>query len=124
VQLGSSLSHYKGSASQAKIAHSKTNQVEQRTGVSFPELARDTMRLSLYVISKAGFNVRCSWPGRESEDDAEGSMSATEIKGNHKMSYTDSLEILLHNLIAVIILPSWLLRKYAAILRLRRLTLL
>jgi hypothetical protein len=46
------------------------------------ELGKDAMRLSLHVISRAGFGVRCLWPGAtESEKDEmeAGSMSSTEI---------------------------------------------
>jgi hypothetical protein len=84
---------------------------KKTVGTLVNEMARDTMRLSLYVISRAGFNVRCVWPGRERESNSEGLMSATEIKGNHKMSYVASLETLLHSLVAVITLPIWLLGK-------------
>jgi hypothetical protein len=81
-----------------------------RAGIVVNELARDTMSLSLYVISRAGFNVRCVWPGKESEgDDSEGMLNAAKIQGNHKMSYAASLETLLHSLVAVILLPIWLL---------------
>jgi hypothetical protein len=78
------------------------------------ELGRDTMKLSLGVISRAGFGVRCLWPAAgASADDAvpEGSMSSTIIPPGHAMSYVESLETLLHYVIAVLMLPLWLLSK-------------
>jgi hypothetical protein len=68
--------------------------------------------LSLYVISRAGFDVRCGWPGRESEGDAEGAVSATEVPKGHSMSYVDSLETLLLRMIVLFIFPTWLIGEF------------
>jgi hypothetical protein len=75
------------------------------------ELSKDTMRLSLHVISRAGFGVRCLWPGAADSEKAEGSMDSNVIPEGHEMSYTNSLETLLHRIIAVLMLPDWLLSK-------------
>jgi hypothetical protein len=82
-------------------------------GVLVLGLGKDAMRLSLHVISRAGFDVRCLWPGSTAEMDGvqEGSMSSTVIPEGHKMSYTESLETLLHRIIAVLLLPDWLMSK-------------
>jgi len=45
-------------------------------------LGKDAMRLSLHVISRAGFDVRCLWPGAklsEKECVDEGSMDSTTV---------------------------------------------
>ncbi|QDS72315.1 hypothetical protein FKW77_007539 [Venturia effusa] len=76
------------------------------------ELSKDTMRLSLHVISRAGFGVRCLWPGATDAEKAEGSMDSNVIPQGHEMSYTNSLETLLHSILALILMPDWLL-KYA-----------
>jgi hypothetical protein len=81
-------------------------------GVLVGELSHDAMRLSLNVISRAGFDVRCGWPGGESEGDTEGSMSATEVPKGHSMSYVDSLETLLLRLIALFVFPIWVLGEF------------
>jgi hypothetical protein len=75
------------------------------------DLSKDTMRLSLHVISRAGFGVRCLWPGAPESEKVEGSMDSNLIPEGHEMSYTNSLETLLHRIIAVLILPDWLLSK-------------
>ncbi|KAI9836787.1 MAG: hypothetical protein M1819_000952 [Sarea resinae] len=71
-------------------------------------VANDTMRLSLHVISRAGFGVRCLWPGVESEDTGD-AFSSAKIQAGHTMSYKDALTTLLHNLVWLIVVPHWLL---------------
>lgn len=79
-------------------------------------LADDAMRLSLYVISKAGFGVHLRWPGigedrvnGRSNNGAESSASSSEMAQGHTMSYTDALGSLLHNILWVLVLPQFLL---------------
>lgn len=73
-------------------------------------VASDCMLLSLHVISKAGFGIRLLWPGIESdsEDSSQG------LGPGHKLSYTDALEGLLHNILLVVGLPHILLREFAS----------
>jgi hypothetical protein len=51
------------------------------SGVVIGELGKDAMRLSLHVISRAGFDVRCLWPGASpTKDDLdEGSMDSNIV---------------------------------------------
>jgi cytochrome P450 len=80
--------------------------------VTVKDLPGDTMRLSLHVISRAGFGVKMAWPGREGEGVgiAEGAeMSSAEIPEGHTLSYRDALESLLHNILWVLLMPRWLL---------------
>jgi hypothetical protein len=77
-------------------------------GAQVSSLSHDAMRLSLYVISRAGFDIRCEWPG-QSTSAQEGVRSANEIPEGHQMSYMDSLETLLLSLITLLIAPIWLL---------------
>jgi hypothetical protein len=103
-QTGQMLHHW--------IASAKDNDRKRKSwGTLVSELNHDTMRLSLYVISRAGFDVRCEWPGQSSGSN-EGAMSATEIPKGHKMSYMDSLETLLVRMIALFIAPVWLLGTF------------
>ncbi|KAI9812569.1 MAG: hypothetical protein M1827_004558 [Pycnora praestabilis] len=76
---------------------------------SVDTIAKDTMRLSLHVISRAGFGVRLLWPGVETpgEDKAEESVGD---KG-HKMTYTEALGTFLHKLLWVMLMPRWLLKN-------------
>lgn len=78
--------------------------------------ADDAMRLSLYVISRAGFGVRLEWPGTEGapmnghvKHGEAPSSSSSDIAHKHTMSYTDALGSLLHNILWVLILPPFLL---------------
>ena len=79
-------------------------------------LADDVMRLSLYVISRAGFGVRLQWPetgGTRASGhvkmDVESNASSSDTPQEHTMSYTDALGYLLHNILWVLLLPPFLL---------------
>lgn len=84
------------------------------------KVADDTMRLSLHVISRAGFGVRLLWPGIEDtvgkeEIKANGpaaGQATTDIPKGHRMSYTDALGSLLHNILWLFLLPRWLLSAF------------
>jgi hypothetical protein len=105
---------YEGIAAGSRVVdESKKDNVDQPSTIY--ELSRDTMKLSLGVISRAGFGVRCLWlqaNGAAEVEVPDGSMSSTIIPAGHKMSYVESLETLLHYIIAVLMLPLWVLRKY------------
>ncbi|KAK4498145.1 hypothetical protein PRZ48_010801 [Zasmidium cellare] len=75
----------------------------KETEVSSPvwTVATEAMRLSLHVISRAGFGVGLFWPHEKSD---------TKIPPGHKMSYKSALETLLENLIIMILTPQWLLK--------------
>ncbi|KAL9618179.1 MAG: hypothetical protein Q9160_007075 [Pyrenula sp. 1 TL-2023] len=78
----------------------------------------DTMRLSLHVISRAGFGQGMKWPTTEDLSPVEDvdlnnpSKIKNEIppKG-HKMSYTYALHSLLKNILPVMILPGWFMKR-------------
>ncbi|KAK0338154.1 hypothetical protein LTR02_001879 [Friedmanniomyces endolithicus] len=73
----------------------------ERSG-SVWDVAAQAMRLSLHVISKAGFGVRLPWPHEEVE---------TKIPEGHTLSYKDALSSLLENIIVVMLTPRWLLGR-------------
>ncbi|KXT00831.1 hypothetical protein AC579_8014 [Pseudocercospora musae] len=64
-------------------------------------VATEAMRLSLHVISRAGFGVKLYWPHEQ---------SVTAIPQGHAMTYKDALETLLHSLIPLMLLPRWLMK--------------
>lgn len=66
------------------------------------DIAADTMRLSLYVISRAGFGVRLLWPHEEG-------VNSEKMPEGHTMTYKDALSSLLENIIWLIVLPRWIL---------------
>jgi cytochrome P450 len=64
------------------------------------DLAAQAMRLSLHVISKAGFGVRLQWPHEEKEK---------HVPEGHTLTYKDAMSTLLENIIVVMLTPKWLL---------------
>jgi len=64
--------------------------------------AEDAMRLSLHVISRAGFGVQLEWPHEETHQ---------AIPNGHTLSYKAAIETLLHKLFVVMLTPRWLLRN-------------
>lgn len=81
-------------------------------------VAADTMRLSLHVISRAGFGVRLLWPGVEDglatdsevkETPGTDGVTSMGMGAGHTMTYTDALGTLLHNLLPIMLLPRFLL---------------
>lgn len=72
---------------------------------SVSNIAAATMRLSLHVISRAGFGVRLLWPHEEVEEKGR----AGVLPEGHTMTYKDALSTLLENIIAVMLLPKWFL---------------
>ncbi|KAF2834861.1 cytochrome P450 monooxygenase-like protein [Patellaria atrata CBS 101060] len=72
----------------------------------------DSMRLTLYVISRAGFGMRLLWPHEEAQKNAtEGriNLADTELPAGHSFSFIDALSQLLDRLIWVAIFPEWFL---------------
>lgn len=84
---------------------------------TIPTIAEDAMRLSLYVISRAGFGVRLQWPGTEgqanvdSKKGEDGIMSSSGVSGDHTMSYTEALGTCLHSIILILLMPKFLLSE-------------
>ena len=85
-------------------------------------LKEDTMRLSLYVISRAGFGIQLQWPTNESAH-ANGDVKVKQEKGassleksqGHTMSYTDALGSILHNIFWVLILSPSILSNSSTV---------
>ena len=77
----------------------------------------DTMRLSLYVISRAGFGKKLQWPLADAKADVDLSYEdkskiQNEQSGRehgHSMSYTYAIHCLLDNILLQFLIPRWLL---------------
>lgn len=78
-----------------------------KTSTIISDVSAATMRLSLYVISKAGFGVRLLWPHEEIEQNGQ----VDAIPEGHTMTYKDALSTLLENIIPVMLLPRWFLTR-------------
>lgn len=79
----------------------------------------DTMRLSLYVISRAGFGRKLQWPSADAKADVdEGYLDHSKIQNQrndrdpgHSMSYTYAIHCLLDNILLQFVLPRWLVKR-------------
>ncbi|KAL9034272.1 MAG: hypothetical protein Q9180_005501 [Flavoplaca navasiana] len=94
---------------------------QAESSVSIYQVADDCMKLSLYVISCAGFGVNLDWPGAEDQrkqplsnghatSNTEKETKPSEIDGDHRMSYVDALQTLLHNMLWIFIFPIFLMK--------------
>ena len=96
--------------------HQAELMVKSWTGLSGNEsrtintLAEDTARLSLHIISRAGFGKRLLWPGVETSEIKDENVAVGKGPG-HTMTYTDALGTLLHSLITIVAVPRFLLSK-------------
>ena len=72
------------------------------------DIADDAMRLSLHVISRAGFGVPLKWPKKGEE----GTKMGEKLENGHTMTYTEALGSLLHNILWLLALPRGLLSMY------------
>ncbi|KAI4089947.1 MAG: hypothetical protein LQ344_005048 [Seirophora lacunosa] len=84
-------------------------------------VATDCMRLSLHVISCAGFGVNLNWPGSEDDSPQKALNGSTppmpektsedpQFGPDHNMSYTEALHTLLHSMVWILVLPTFLLK--------------
>lgn len=92
---------------------------DNKGNMTINRVADDTMRLSLHVISRAGFGRKLQWP----ENDAHIKVDSTyadpsKIQNEeeaadegHSMSYTYAIHCLLDNIILQFLVPRWLMKK-------------
>ena len=82
----------------------------------------DTMRLSLYVISRAGFGRKLEWPSIDMKTDVDVNYvdnskiqnGETDRDRGHSMSYTYAIHCLLDNILMQLLMPRWLLKSIPA----------
>ncbi|EKG17626.1 Cytochrome P450 [Macrophomina phaseolina MS6] len=74
------------------------------------EMDADMMSLSLHIISKAGFGVRCLWPHEEAVgvDGQDERLTSSKPPPGHTMSYKEAMSKLMKNVIWIPMLPKWL----------------
>lgn len=82
---------------------------DKRESLPIHSVADDAMRLSLHVISRAGFGKSLSWPGDEIAREA--STQTVEHAKGHDLSYTSALTLLLHNIFFLLLVPKIVLSK-------------
>lgn len=79
----------------------------------------DTMRLSLYVISRAGFGRKLQWPLADAKADIDANyVDNSKIQNQqddrdvgHSMSYTYAIHCLLDNILLQFLIPRWMLER-------------
>lgn len=79
-------------------------------------LQRDTMKLALNIISYVGFGMRLLWPGETHPAGTDPKIvkyGSHEPTDGHQLSFTDTMEILLHYLLLLLIVPRRILSTYA-----------
>ena len=75
---------------------------DQTTSGTIWDLAAESMRLSLHVISRAGFGVRLQWPHEGADN---------PVPAGHTLTYKSALESLLVNIIVVMLTPKSILSR-------------
>ena len=84
-------------------------------------VADDAMRLSLHIISRAGFGVPLEWPAKAKASKnghvkgEEGNASSASIPEGHTMSYADALGSVLHSILPLLTVPTFLLSKQSSL---------
>ncbi|KIX00734.1 uncharacterized protein Z518_09799 [Rhinocladiella mackenziei CBS 650.93] len=79
----------------------------------------DTMRLSLHVISRAGFGRKLQWPSANAKADIDANyVDNSKIQNQrdgrdpgHSMSYTYAIHCLLDNILLQFLIPRWLMER-------------
>jgi cytochrome P450 len=75
---------------------------EDEVSEPLSDVSDQAMRLSLHVISRAGFGVSLTWPHEDEH--------VQEAPPGHKLTFKDALTALLDNLLVVLIFPKWLMK--------------
>lgn len=95
---------------------------------SVDRIMDDTMRLSLHVISNAGFGRKIQWPTQESQshtdnpyydDSSKIKNESEDVEPGHTMSYAYAMHCLLENIFFQFLFPRWFL-KYSPFRQLRK----
>lgn len=92
----------------------KWTEAEGSGKLTLEEVPRDTMRLTLHIISKIGFGVRLLWPGEAQNEQASARdtvYSSNNPPPGYTMGFEFALETLLENLPLVLVTPKWLLKR-------------
>ena len=93
--------------------------VNSWVGKTVDRVMDDTMRLSLHVISRAGFGRRLDWPqegdaetiDQTYDDPSKIRNKQLEADDGHTMSYTYAIHCLLDNILFQFLLPRWMLER-------------
>ncbi len=74
----------------------------------------DTMTLALNIIGYVGFGLRFLWPGQEPPRDVDSRFEkygGTVPPAGHSMTFPQSLATVLEQIVALLLVPWWLLRE-------------
>lgn len=77
-------------------------------------IERDTMMLALHVIGYVGFGLKLLWPGQTLPQDTNPKQvkyGKLEPPEGYTMNFVDSLATVLDKILALLLIPKWLLRR-------------
>ncbi|CAK7202560.1 hypothetical protein SEUCBS139899_005284 [Sporothrix eucalyptigena] len=105
---------------QAQGLVAKWNETAQSDSPTINTIEKDTMTLALNIIGYVGFGLRLTWPGETIPDDTDPRMrkygSHTPPPG-HSMTFATSVELVLHHIIMLLLMPTPLLRFLALFMK-------
>lgn len=85
----------------------------QKGNVTVEQPSQDIMRFALYIISRAGFDVRVAWPEEEDQSETDGKADSLVVGSKpppgHKMNYRQAMSTLLENIMWTQVAPHKLL---------------
>lgn len=93
---------------------------EGKGNFTVADVAKDSMRVTLHIISRVGFGVELLWPGEKSKQ--KDKLTGIDYAGSvppegFTMTFEESLVCLLDNLIWVLLFPGWLLSESVYLLQ-------
>ncbi|KAI9683652.1 MAG: hypothetical protein M1829_004957 [Trizodia sp. TS-e1964] len=82
--------------------------------ITIKTVEKDTMIVSLQIISIAGFGVRLGWPDKEmvskEKNSSHEDSKSEDISSGHMLSYKDALSTVLANIIPIMLFPQWMMQ--------------
>lgn len=85
---------------------------EGNGNITIQDIAADTMRTTLHIISRVGFGVSLLWPGEKPKKEDVGGFSSATLQGDHTMSFAHALSTLLERVLFVTFIPLWILSTF------------
>ena len=105
---------------QAQGMVAKWNETARSDSPTITTLEKDTMTLALNIIGYVGFGLRLTWPGEAAPEDTDPRMlkyGSQEPPPGHSMTFAMSVELVLHHIIMLLIMPRLLMRFLALFMK-------
>ncbi|CAK7220772.1 hypothetical protein SBRCBS47491_004300 [Sporothrix bragantina] len=98
---------------QAQGMVAKWNETARSDSPTITTIEKDTMTLALNIIGYVGFGLRLTWPGESVPEDTDPRMlkyGSQAPPPGHSMTFANSVELVLHHIIMLLLTPTPLLR--------------